>query len=95
MLISHSVHRSLLRVQTFLGCERKPCMLHFFLCLTIGVCSFSLKGVLVACALALVGYLLLLRMAREDLMFTRIYARSLKYRGVYTHLARIRKQNRK
>ena len=95
MLISHTVHRSLLRPQTFLGCERKPCMLHLFVCLIIGVCSFSLKGIVLSLAIAVTGYVLLLKIGKEDLMFSRIYVRSLKYRGLYRGKALIIRTNLK
>ncbi len=82
-MVQHKVHIALLREQTFLGCERKIGMMHFFMCLCAVVFSVSLKVALITSVYCFLGWLFLSKMAREDIFYRRVYMRNLKYRSFY------------
>ncbi|MGN1281967.1 MAG: conjugal transfer protein TrbD [Succinivibrio sp.] len=81
---SHQIHHSLLRRQTFLGCDRELCMLLCFVCLIICIFSFSVFCIVLSLMMFASGYLLLLKMAKEDLFLRRIYMRNIRYQEFYT-----------
>ena len=79
----HPIFKSLLREQTFLGCERPLCMMLIFVCMIFGLYSFSLAGSILALASAFAGWLFLVRMAREDLKYRYLFMRNIRYSKYY------------
>lgn len=81
---SHQIHHSLLRKQTFLGCDRELCMFLCLLCLIICFFSFSVICIVLSLLIFIFGYLLLMKMAKEDLYLRKIYLRNIRYLDYYT-----------
>ena len=79
----HKVNHSLLRPQTFLGCDRELCMCLCLICITLGIFNFSIGMVIFLAIVFVVSYLLLIRMAKEDLLYRKVLLKSFKYKQRY------------
>src|SRR5574344_665687 len=80
----HKIHHSLLRTQTFLGCDRHLCMLLFFICTVLGIFSFSVIGVFISASISSIGFFFLSNMAKKDLKIRTLYLRNRKYKSFYS-----------
>jgi type IV secretion system protein VirB3 len=81
------IHRSLVRPQLLMGCER---FLFFMLCVVVtllagpgGLMTGNYLNMLIACALFFSRRALLTRMAKTDARMSDVFRRSVQYRAEY------------
>jgi type IV secretion system protein VirB3 len=81
------IHRSLVRSQLIMGCERFPflmlCMVVTLLAGPGGLMTRNYANMLVAGALFFTGRALLARMAKTDPLMSDVFRRSVRYRIEY------------
>lgn len=90
---SRHIHRSLLRTQQFLGCDRELAMTLLLVCICMAVMSSDLKVAAAAGLLLLSGLFLLHRICAHDPQIRKIYLRSLRYRRFYQASGRLDQAN--
>lgn len=81
--VKHPIYQSVLRKQSFLGCDRELCMLLVFITIVGSIFSFSLVAALVFLLIFAVLYLCLLKMAKEDLFLRKVYLKNIRYNPYY------------
>jgi type IV secretion system protein VirB3 len=82
------IHRSLVRPQLVMGCER---VLFLMLCMVVtllagpgGLMSKNLANVIIACALFFLGRAALSHMAKTDPLMSEVFKRSVRYGSEYS-----------
>ena len=90
--VKHPIYQSVLRKQSFLGCDRELCMLLVFITIVGSIFSFSLVATVVLLLVFIVLYLCLLKMAKDDLYLRKVYLKNIRYKPYYlaqkTHYSR-------
>lgn len=81
--VKHPIYQSVLRKQSFLGCDRELCMILVFITIVGSIFSFSLVAALVFLLIFAVLYLCLLKMAKEDLFLRKVYLKNIRYKPYY------------
>ena len=81
--VKHPIYQSVLRKQSFLGCDRELCMLLVFITIVGSIFSFSLVATVVLLLVFIVLYLCLLKMAKDDLYLRKVYLKNIRYKPYY------------
>lgn len=81
--VKHPIYQSVLRKQSFLGCDRELCMLLVFITIVGSIFSFSLIATIMFLVVFTVLYLCLLKMAKDDLFLRKVYLKNIRYRPYY------------
>ncbi len=81
--VKHPIYQSVLRKQSFLGCDRELCMLLVFITIVGCIFSFSLVATVVLLLVFIVLYLCLLKMAKDDLYLRKVYLKNIRYKPYY------------
>lgn len=84
---STPVHRSLLRPELVMGCEREPvllCNLAVAITAIVGAVSTAWISLVIALVFYFVAVSLLRRMAKKDPEMTRVWRRYINYRHYYS-----------
>lgn len=79
-----TIHKSLLRLQTFLGCDRELCMLMLMVAITIAISNLSAESITLATLFFICGFFLLHKMAKSDILLRQVYLRYLRYQLFYS-----------
>ena len=83
MSTQHKVNHSLLRPQTFLGCDRELCMCLCLICISLGIFKFSIAMIIFLAIIFVASFMLLIKMAKEDLLLRKVILKSFKYKKNY------------
>lgn len=83
------IHRSLLRTQQFLGCDRELAMTLLLVCICMGVLTSDPRVTAAAGLLLISGLTLLHRICARDPQIRKIYLRALRYRRFYQAAGRL------
>ena len=83
MFEKRPIHQSLLRSQSFLGCDRELTMFLVFITLTISLSTLNLKSCLLGLISFITGFFFLHLMAKNDLLLRKIYLRYFRYKKFY------------
>lgn len=85
------IHRSLVRPQLIMGCERFPflmlCMVVTLLAGPGGIMTGNFLNILIAAVLFFAGRAMLAHMANTDALMSDVFRRSVLYRGEYAALS--------
>ncbi len=81
--VKHPIYQSVLRKQSFLGCDRELCMLLVFITIVGSIFSFSLVATVVLLLVFIMLYLCLLKMAKDDLYLRKVYLKNIRYKPYY------------
>ena len=84
------IHRSLVRPQLIMGCERFPflmlCMVVTLLAGPGGLMTGNFVNIIAGCALFFAGRALLAHTAKSDALMTDVFRRSVRYKSEYPAL---------
>ena len=78
--VKHPIYQSVLRKQSFLGCDRELCMLLVFITIVGSIFSFSLVATVVLLLVFIVLYKKKKKMAKDDLYLRKVYLKNIRYK---------------